>query len=577
MMKTRLSSSLVLSVFVLLFPTQLIAVDWREALKAGLAGAAQAAADEAAKQAELERQKELLRFQYELEQQRVRQQQEIFERRQREAAKVERQRQLAADDAKRKKADDEKRNALSTGTGFFIATNGYLVTNAHVVNDYDTLEIRDQTGQAFSAAVIAIDKQRDLALLKVSGTFPALYIDQLGKPTKGQRVLTIGYPQVSIQGSESKVTDGVISSLSGIRNNDDWFQISVPIQGGNSGGPLINENGLVIGVVVATVNAQKFLSITGNLPQNINYAIKTRVLLSFLDEQHIRISPASTKKQTVEAVDRATVLVIAKHGTPLGVASATPVPQVSNKVESPKQASGPEAGLSAREAKANESFQQGNAAYARRDFAQALTNLRTAGDIGHADAQYLLGLMHANGQGVSKDTSEAATWYRKSAEQGNIFSQINLGVLLETGNGIAKDSYAAVGWYRKAAQQGNAIAQNNLGIMYRDGKGVGRNDDPEAVNWFRKAAEQGNASAQLNLGFMYANGRGVIKDDNEAVAWYRKAAEQGQAQAQNNLAFMYREGRGVPKDDNEAVAWYRKAAEQGLEGAKTYLRQRGLL
>ena len=336
-MKKYSSIYLVIAAFALGGSAQLWAGDSRGAWAGALEGLAKGLSEQAERQLELDRQKELLRYQYELEAKRFQQQQALEERRRRDAAEVERQRQIAADDAKKKIAEVEKRNAISTGTGFFISPNGYLVTNAHVVGDYENIAVKDQSGQIRHASVIAIDKQRDLALLKVDGNFPALRIDQTGRPTKGQRVLAIGYPQVSIQGSESKVTDGVISSLSGIRNNDDWFQISVPIQGGNSGGPLINENGVVIGVVVASVNAQKFLSITGSLPQNINYAIKAKVLLTFLAEQRIRNSGNANKKESIDAVDRATVLVIAKHGEPLFIAEAKPIPPEITKTEIPKQ------------------------------------------------------------------------------------------------------------------------------------------------------------------------------------------------------------------------------------------------
>jgi TPR repeat protein/S1-C subfamily serine protease len=568
-MKNRLLRNLVFAALTLTISTPSFA-DRREAVLAGLAAAAEAIAREAEKQAELERQKELIRYQFELEQQRVRQQQELFERRQREAAEVDRQRKLAAEEASKKKADEDRRTASSTGTGFFITTSGFLVTNAHVIADYENIEIRDQTGQTYRASVIATDKKRDLALLKVVGSFAALHIDQLGKPVKGQRVLTIGYPQISIQGSESKVTDGVISSLSGIRNNDDWFQISVPIQGGNSGGPLINENGLVIGVVVATVNAQRFLSTTGNLPQNINYAIKSRVLLSFLEEQQIRLSPAAKKKQTIESVDLATVLVIAKNATPLGVASANLAPQIGNKEQSPKQGSAIEGGVNTREAKANELFNEGNLAYQRREFAQAFAPLTTSAELGHKGAQYLLGFMFANGQGTGRDDATAVKWYRLAAVQGHAMAQTNLGLMYQTGKGVPQDDAEAVKWYRLAAVQGDAVGQTNLGTMYLLGKGVSR-DDVEAVKWYRLAAAKGFASAQANLAFSYQTGKGVPQDDVEAVKWYRIAAAQGHAFALNGLGDMHRFGNGVLRDEAEAVRWYRLAAAQGLADAQNNL------
>ena len=142
-----------------------------------------------------------------------------------------------------------------------------------------------------------------------------------------------------------------------------------------------------------------------------------------------------------------------------------------------------------------------------------------------------------------------------AAADGDIQAQFNLGVIHANGRGVPRNDKEAVGWYRKAAAQGHAQAQFNLGAMYANGPrfvclyrcGVAR-DDTEAVAWYRKAAAQGNADGQFGLGWMYAAGRGVARDDTEAVVWYRKAAAQGHAQAQQNLERMYADGRGVPRD-----------------------------
>jgi hypothetical protein len=206
------------------------------------------------------------------------------------------------------------RAAISTGTGFFVSNDGYLVTNNHVVEDKDNHAIRDVQGRFYRANVVASDPKRDLALLRVrvTGKFATLPVADSRLVRKGQRVMTVGYPNISIQGNESKVTDGIISSFSGSRNDDEWFQISVPVQGGNSGGPLVTESGTVVGVVVATANAEKYYSSSGNLPQNVNYAIKSNVLNDFLAENGLSATAKKdSRKRTITEVDRATVLVIA--------------------------------------------------------------------------------------------------------------------------------------------------------------------------------------------------------------------------------------------------------------------------
>lgn len=277
---------------------------------------------------EQNRKKDLLEFQYKLENERIERayklEQERLERIERsEQIRKEQERQReyvrqqqikATEDKKSQEAAEAKRNAITTGTGFFIAPQGYIVTNYHVIQDATDFAIRDQKGRFLKASVIARDSNSDLALLKVNATYPVLPIANSANVFKGQRVLAVGYPQIAIQGNESKVTDGIISSFSGLQNNENWFQISVPIQGGNSGGPLVTEGGAVVGVVVATANVAKFFKMTGNLPQNVNYAIKSRVLLEFLNNHNIKNISNAKSKIGILAVDAATVLVIAKNG-----------------------------------------------------------------------------------------------------------------------------------------------------------------------------------------------------------------------------------------------------------------------
>lgn len=205
-----------------------------------------------------------------------------------------------------------------------------------------------------------------------------------------------------------------------------------------------------------------------------------------------------------------------------------------------------------------------------KDDAEAVKWYRKAADLGFAIAQVNLGVAYANGKGVAKDDAEALKWYRKAAELGNANAQSILGFRYDIGRGVAKNEAEAVKWYRKAADQGDADAQSNLGVMFENGRGVAK-DQAEAVKWYRKAANLGNTKAQINLGLMYANGRGIVKDEAEAVKWYRKAADQGDADAQINLGWMYANGRGVAKDAAESARWYRRAAEQNLAIAQSHL------
>ena len=131
------------------------------------------------------------------------------------------------------------------------------------------------------------------------------------------------------------------------------------------------------------------------------------------------------------------------------------------------------------------------------------------------------------------DFATALREWRPLAEQGDAKAQFNLGVMYDNGQGVTQDDKEAVKWYRKSAEQGDAKAQYNLGVMYGNGAGVTQYYK-EAVKWYRKAAEQGHAKAQNNLGLMYYNGDGVLEDDVYAHMWWSIAASNGDDDAMKN-------------------------------------------
>jgi len=181
-------------------------------------------------------------------------------------------------------------------------------------------------------------------------------------------------------------------------------------------------------------------------------------------------------------------------------------------------------------------FDEGFVAYNRGDYETALREFRPLGEQGNAGAQFNLGLLYEEGQGVPQDYVQAAKWYRKAAEQGHASAQFNLGLMYANGLGVAQNYAEALKWYRKAAEQGLAQAQTNLGLMYRKGQGVTQ-DDAEAVRWYRLAAEQGGRLGQAKLGVMYVKGLGVTQDYVQAHMWFNLAAAQGHKNA--------REGREI--------------------------------
>ena len=139
-------------------------------------------------------------------------------------------------------------------------------------------------------------------------------------------------------------------------------------------------------------------------------------------------------------------------------------------------------------------FQAGRAAYEAGDYATALREWRPLAEQGDAAAQFNLGVMYANGQGVPQDDAEAMKWYRLAAAQGIAAAQYDLGVMYHSGQGVPQDDAEAVKWYRLAAAQSYAKAQSNLGFMYGKGQGVPQ-DFIAAHMWFNISGANGDSQA----------------------------------------------------------------------------------
>ena len=126
----------------------------------------------------------------------------------------------------------------------------------------------------------------------------------------------------------------------------------------------------------------------------------------------------------------------------------------------------------------------------RGDYATAMRELRPLAEQGLAAAQFNLGLLYANGQGVPKDDTQARQWYEKAAAQGHADAQVNLGILFVYGRGVPQDYKMAVYWLRLSANQGNDLAQRKLGLMYERGDGVPQ-DYVRAYMWYILGAANG--------------------------------------------------------------------------------------
>jgi len=197
-----------------------------------------------------------------------------------------------------------------SGTGFLISAEGYVVTNAHVIKDCVGDVQGNFVGQApTKLRVVAADEINDLALLQAKGakkTFADPAMMRELPVRSGDAVVAIGFPYHG--------TTGIVSSLSGILNDTRFLQISAPVQPGNSGGPLLDMSGHVVGVVAAKLNALKFAKATGDIPENVNFAIKTGTLRDFLDNSAVpydtELTETELKTADIASAARAYIMLV---------------------------------------------------------------------------------------------------------------------------------------------------------------------------------------------------------------------------------------------------------------------------
>ena len=204
----------------------------------------------------------------------------------------------------------------SSGTGFFITEDGYLITNHHVAGSGAQVRLVSEAG-LISAKVVKVDAANDLSLLKAEGKFCPLPVAASRTVRMGGTVATVGFPNPGLQGFAPKLAKGEIAALSGAQDDPRYFQISAPVQPGNSGGALFDEHGNVVGVVSAKLNAAAAVATSGALPENVNYAVKSSFLLSFLEsvpEVSAKLKEPNNKdrkfEDAVKSAEQAAVLVL---------------------------------------------------------------------------------------------------------------------------------------------------------------------------------------------------------------------------------------------------------------------------
>lgn len=190
-------------------------------------------------------------------------------------------------------------NPISTGSGLMVE-GGYVLTAFHVVNGAKKISI-DFEGTFHEGKVVAKNKGLDVAVLKIEKLNVGMPLNISNSPRIGEEVFSLGYPNTYVQGSSIKYTSGDINSLSGLRDDENFMQISVPLQPGNSGGPLFDLRGNFLGIVVSRLSDSYSLRQTGYVPQNVNYASKARNLLALL--KGLSIKPLEPKTQEMKKAD----------------------------------------------------------------------------------------------------------------------------------------------------------------------------------------------------------------------------------------------------------------------------------
>jgi S1-C subfamily serine protease len=185
---------------------------------------------------------------------------------------------------------EEKR--ASSGTGFFVTREGHVVTNNHVIEGCASVQIKPSNGPPLPARILARDTTNDLALLKADQPTDKFATVRTGVRL-GEAVAAFGFPLNSVLASSGNFTLGNVTALAGIGDDSRFLQISTPVQPGNSGGPLLDENGSVVGVVTSKLNALKTVVAIGDVPQNVNFAIKAGALATFLESTRVEVPAAS--------------------------------------------------------------------------------------------------------------------------------------------------------------------------------------------------------------------------------------------------------------------------------------------
>jgi S1-C subfamily serine protease len=213
-----------------------------------------------------------------------------------------------------KAAPGEVEHAVSFGTAFATNSPTTYATARHVIDGADRIVLHCGPGQDAEAEVLAVDANNDLAVLRSDFKAPAfLELAPTDSAAPGDHVFTMGFPTPDLLGIQPKYSDGAISSLTGLNDTRSLMQITVPIQPGNSGGPLVDARGRVVGVIDSTAAVVSFYHMTGVMPQNVNFAVGSYYLYPLVRDIPHASGAAFAKLTPVQRVTKSLCLVISEH------------------------------------------------------------------------------------------------------------------------------------------------------------------------------------------------------------------------------------------------------------------------
>ena len=185
----------------------------------------------------------------------------------------------------------------ASGTGFVVSKEGHIVTNHHVIEGCTEVKVH-KGGDVFKGKVIANDIINDLALIKSNFKPNVIFPLSDKNPSLLEDIYVAGFPFGNAISSSVKVTKGVVSSESGFGNNYSNIQIDAAIQQGNSGGPILDENGNVVAVAVSKLDVQYVIENFGSIPENINFGIKSSVVENLIQAHNVNNPSPNTKEMS---------------------------------------------------------------------------------------------------------------------------------------------------------------------------------------------------------------------------------------------------------------------------------------